>query len=91
MAFATANVRRSVFGDMNITAGDWTASEGDAAGTIGVEGGRVYMANFTSQDSSGNIQIAPCRVSVSTSGNVTTVTVYHQETVTTGRFLIIHK
>jgi hypothetical protein len=91
MAFATANVQRSVFGDLNVTYGDWTGAEGDAAGTIGVEGGRVYQALFTSQDSSGAIQIAPCRVSVSTTGQVTTVTVYNQETVTTGRFLIIHK
>ena len=91
MAFAKTNVQTSVFGDLKVTYGDWTGAIGDAAGTIGVEGGRVYLALFTSQDSSGEIQIAPCRVSVSTSGSVTTVTVYNQETVTTGRFLIIHK
>lgn len=91
MAFATSNVNRSVFGDLKVTYGEWTASEGDAAGTIGVEGGQVYLANFISQDSSGNIQIAPCRVSVSGTSGVVTITVYHQETVTTGRFLIVHK
>ena len=90
MAFATANVQRSVFGDLKVTYGDWTGAVGDAAGTIGVEGGRVYLAHFTSQDSSGEIQPA-VRVSVSTTDAVTTVTVYNQETVTTGRFLIVHK
>lgn len=89
MAFATANVRKSAFGDLKVTAGDWTVSAGDAAGTIGVEGGRVYLAEFSVQDTDtptgGKVNISP-----STTGNVTTVTVYHNETVTTGRFLIIH-
>jgi hypothetical protein len=46
MAFATSNVRRSVFGDLKVTAGDWTGSAGDANGTIAVEGGRVYLSEF---------------------------------------------
>ena len=89
MAFATANVRTTVFGNLKVTYGDFTASVGDAAGTIGVSGGRVYLAEFNEQLSSGAVQRS-VPVSVSTSGNVTTVTVYHQSEVTAGRFLIIH-
>lgn len=90
MAFATSNVRRSVFGDLNITLGDWTGSAGDAVGTIGVEGGRVYMAHFTIQDTDSPTG-GYIPTSVSTSGAVTTVSAYYHEDVTTGRFLIIHK
>ena len=86
---ATANVKRSVFGDRNITAGDWTHTAGGAAQTIGVEGGRVYLAQFSIQDTDSPTE-GYVPISVSTTGNITTVTFYPSETVTTGRFLIIH-
>lgn len=89
MAFTTSNVRTSVFGNLRVTCGDWTGTVGDAAGTIGVAGGRVYLSEVTAQDSGQPYQIE-IPVSVSTSGSVSTVTVYNQNTVTTGRFLIIH-
>jgi hypothetical protein len=91
MSFATSNVQKSVFGDLKVTYGDWSGSAADTAGTFGVSGGRVYAAHFTSQDSSGVFIPAPVKVSVSTSGEVTTLTVYNTADVTTGRFLIIHK
>ena len=90
MAFATANVQTSVFGNMKVTAGDWTGTAGDAAGTVGVGGGRVYLAEFTAQGSD-TPYLIEVPVSVSTTGNVSTVTVYNLQTVTQGRFLIIHK
>jgi len=86
---ATANVKRSVFGDMRVTAGDWTHTVGAAAQSIGVEGGRVYSAHFSIQDTD-TPTTSSVPVSVSTTGNVTTVTFYPTETVTTGRFIIIH-
>lgn len=89
MAFATQNVRSSAFGNLNVTAGDWTGSAGDATGTIGVEGGRVYLAEFSMQGT-GESPVQKAAVSVSTSGRVTTVSIYNHETVTTGRFIIIH-
>lgn len=89
MAFATANVQTTTIGNLRATYGDWSGAAGDTAGTIGVEGGRVYLCNFSSQDSSGPSQgFYP--FSPSTSGTVTTVSVYYHDTVTTGRFLIIH-
>lgn len=90
MAFATANVQRTAFGNLWATYGTWSAAVGDAAGTIAVEGGRVWSANFSSQDSSGVELMRPLQVSVSTSGNVSTVTCYTLGDVTSGRFIIIH-
>lgn len=90
MAFATSNVNKTVFGNLKVTYGDWSGSVADTAGSIGVEGGRVYLANFSSQDSSGAQIMWPVKVSGSTSGATTTVTVYNTAAVTAGRFIIIH-
>lgn len=89
MAFATSNVRRTYFGNLNVTYGDWTGAIGDTPGTIGVGGGRVYLAEFTSESTLQPFQIE-VPVSVSTSGSVSTVTVYNLNTVTAGQFIIIH-
>lgn len=89
MAFSTSNVQRTAFGNLKVTYGDWSGSVGDADGSIGVAGGRVYLHEFNIQDSSGP-QMAKVPTSVSTSGTVTTITVYNRQAVTTGRFLIIH-
>lgn len=90
MAFATTNVQSSKFGNLKVTYGDWSGAVADTAGSIGVEGGRVYSANFSSQDSSGAQIMWPVKISTSTSGAVTTITVYATADVTQGRFLIIH-
>ena len=89
MAFAAANVNSTVFGNLRVTYGDWSSSVGDASGTVTVQGGRVYQALFTNQDTeSPTYTPIPCSVSVSS--GLATVTVYPQDTVTAGRFLIIH-
>lgn len=91
MAFATSNIRRSAFGDLKITAGDWTGSAGDANGTFSVEGGRVYLARFDSQDSSnGPEQEVPVFISSNAGTGVITLSIGNRSAVTTGRFLIIH-
>jgi hypothetical protein len=90
MAFATTNVRRSAFGDLKVTAGDWTGSQGDDNGTVTVEGGRVYLHEFVSQDTNnGPDQWIPTFVS-STGTATITVSVPNRQTVAKGRFLIIH-
>ena len=90
MAFATSNVRRSAFGDLKVTAGDWSGSAGDANGTITVEGGRVYLSEFNSQDTNnGPTQFIETFVS-STGTNTITVSIANRNTVVTGRFIIIH-
>ena len=82
----TANIG----GGLQMTYGDWTFTANAAADSIVVKGGRVYLAQFTSQDDPGPYDVV-VRSSVSTSGSVTTVTVFAHEEVTTGRFMIIHK
>lgn len=90
MAFATANVRKAAFGDLKVTAGDWTGSAGDANGTLVVEGGRVYLASFNSQDSNnGPDQVIEAFVS-STGTSTLTLSVPNRQTVATGRFIVIH-
>lgn len=90
MAFATANVRRAAFGDLKVTAGDWTGSAGDVNGTFNVEGGRVYLARFDSQDSSnGPEQEVPVFISTNPGVGVITLSIANRSTVTTGRFIII--
>lgn len=88
MAFVTANVKSNYFGSLNVTTGDWSGSIGDAAGTISVKGGRVYLANFVSQDST-TPQAVEFQISNSQSNAICTLTVNNIETVTNGRFIII--
>ena len=89
MAFATSNIRK-MDGNFHVTVGTWSASVGDAAGTFAVQGGWV-VPMFFSRDSSGALQSVPLRYSLSTSGNTTTITVYHIEDVTSGDFIIFHR
>lgn len=91
MAFATANVRRGVCGDLKITAGDWTGTVGDASGSITVEGGRVYQAEFNTNDTSSPYQRVPVVWSPPTgTTTTTTVNVHNRETVSVGTFIIVH-
>ena len=90
MAFATSNLRKSVFGDLKVTVGDWTGAAGDADGNLTVEGGRVYLCRFSDQDSTGSpVQVVPFYVS-STATNTITLGISNRSAVTTGRFIIIH-
>lgn len=88
MAFATTNVKKSVFGNMKVLVGNWSGAVGDAPGTIQVEGGQVYLANFQPQLSSG-AQMLETFSSPSGTAGVVTLTVYNQAAVTSGTFIII--
>jgi len=92
MAFATANVRRGAFGDLKVTAGDWTETAlGQANATFTVEGGRVYFARFDSQDSSnGPEQEIPVFISTNAGTGTITLSIANRQIVATGRFIIIH-
>lgn len=90
MAFATSNVRKSAFGDLKVTAGDWTGSVGDANGTLAVEGGRVYLSEFTSQDSSNGPGQEISSFISTTGSNTITLSIANRQTVAAGRFIIIH-
>lgn len=91
MAFATANVRKAAFGDLKVTAGDWSeTAAGQANVTFNVEGGRVYLVKFDSQDSSnGPEQEVPVFISSNPGAGVITLSIANRSIVATGRFIII--
>lgn len=91
MAFTTANVRKGAFGDLKVTAGDWSeTAAGQANATFIVEGGRVYFARFDSQDSSnGPDQETPVFISANAGTGTITLSIANRQIVTTGRFIII--
>lgn len=89
MAFAATNIQKNVFGSLKVTTGDWTGSVGDTPGSVTVEGGRVYLANFSIQDTD-SPTTTPAPFSTSGTSGTQTISVYYHEAVTTGRFLIIH-
>lgn len=90
MAFSTSNVQSTVFGNLHVTYGQWSGAVGDAAGTITVSGGQVWLCEFVSQDSSGQYMLpTPVKYSVSGTAGVLTVTIYNTAATTAGRFLII--
>ncbi len=76
-------------GGVRLVYGDWTGSAGDAAGSLQIGGPKPMMVIFQKFDPIDNTyQIIP-RVESSTSGQITTITVENQDTVTTGSFVII--
>ena len=72
------------------TVADWTFTQSAAADTIVLQGGRLWGAIISSQDTTGAIQMWTPRVSVSVSGATMTVTIYAQEGVTNGRAVFFH-
>lgn len=87
MAFTTSNVSVSVFGNMKVQVGQWTASAADAAGTIKFDGGQVWLASFEDQGTgAGPTEEVPYSTS---GGGPITLTVYPHNPVTTGRYIII--
>lgn len=91
MAFTTSNVRKAVFGDLRVTAGDWAeTAAGQANVTFTVEGGRVYFARFDSQDSTnGPDQEVPVFISSNAGTGTITLSIANRQIVATGRFIII--
>ena len=85
MALALSQDKVTVSGDAFIYSGKWTASVGNAAGTVTL-GRAARAAEFYDNVTSGPKQQ---RVSVSGLGS-TTLTVYHQADVTDGRFVITY-
>lgn len=92
MAFTTSNVRRGTSGDLKITAGDWAETlAGQANVTFTVEGGRVYLVRFDSQDSgNGPEQEVPVFISANAGTGTITLSIANRNVVATGRFIIIH-
>ena len=90
MAFATSNIKSaSIGGALKLTTGDWTGAAADAAGTMTVAAGKVYLTQFLPNISSGSYQPAVATSPSGTAG-IVTVTVYNSALVTAGTFSIIH-
>lgn len=91
MAFTTSNVRKGAFGDLKVTAGDWAeTAAGQANATFTVEGGRVYLVKFDSQDSSnGPEQEVPVFISTNAGTGTIVLSIANRSVVATGRFIII--
>lgn len=89
MAFATSNVRScSLGGNLRLTVGDWSGVQADAAGTMTLSAGKVYSADFMTNNTSGP-QTIEVNVSPSGTAGIVTLTVYNGGTVTAGTFAVI--
>lgn len=86
MAFATSNVMAENSGSTTIVRGTWTAAVGDAAGTMTINGaalGAEFRSNLTTGAQQPHIHVSGLGSS--------TLTIYHQATVTDGRFWVKFK
>lgn len=88
---AQTNVKRvNLGGGLRLTVGSFTATQIAGTDSIVVEGPEPYVVLMQSQDTSGALMMHTPRFSSSVSGGLTTVTIYLQEGVTTGKFAILH-
>ncbi len=84
----SATVQGRKIGNIVITFGTFTHAIGAAAFTV-VVAGRVFGALFQNLDSGGEHDVeVPYSVSQNTTTGVSTITVYCNAAVTTGRFMI---
>lgn len=90
MAFADSLKRTESLGSSWLTTGKWTGTVGDAAGTITVPGQQVLSAQFDTNLSSGG-PTGPVAWSYTASNGISTVSVYHHQTVTDGRYAIVSR
>ncbi len=75
-------------GPVKLTYGQFTATAGDAAGTVTVAGGRIIGYQFLDNATSGPVDVK-VHASNSSSSGIITVTVYTQATVADGDFWIM--
>ena len=86
----SATIQGRKIGNIVITFGTFTHATGAAAFTVKVAG-RVFGAMFQNLDSSGEHDVeVPYSVSQDTITGVSTITVYCNAAVTTGRLLVFH-
>lgn len=86
MAFATSNVVARNYGSTRGVTGNWSCSSGDAPGTLDIGSAGVISFDFDPASTT-SPQEKPL-VTASTTGSITTLTVYHHKTVTNGKFKI---
>lgn len=92
MAFATSQVGFGNSGDMNVLRGKFTASVGDADGTITVGGALIGDARFWDGSKTTPSQSEfPFTMSTNTTTGITTFTVNVSRGATNGRFIIRYR
>lgn len=92
MAFATSNLSRGSAGDSWVLRGKFTASKGDADGTVTVGGALVHRADFWDTSISTPSQSRfPVKVSTNTTTGISTITVNCSSGATDGRFEIVYR
>lgn len=85
MAFA--NVKKIPFGGgISLLVADFTATAGAAAQTLAVEACRVLMAQVNPQVTGDPVDARGDLYSVSTTGGITTITVYTNAGISAGTF-----
>lgn len=87
---ALTNIQSTTLGNLKVTYGEWTHTESAASETIGLSGGRCWLAVIASRDTTGALDFDLVRCSESVTGSVVTVTFYPKEGVTTGRVFFVH-
>lgn len=92
MAFATTNVKLESNGSLWQFVGEFTASVGDADGTVTVGGARVYQALFYDQsDTTPTTQPLPVKITEASTGKTSTITINVANGVSRGRFLVVFR
>lgn len=92
MAFATSNVKLESMGSLWVLVGDFTASVGDADGTVAVSGARVYDAKFfDGNDTTPTTIPLSVKVSTNSTSGLSTVTINVSAGASAGRFMIVYR
>lgn len=86
MAFATSNLVVRNGGSTRIVTGNWSCSAGDTPGTLQIGAGGIVDAQFDPNTTTSPSEIP--MVSASSASGLTTLTVYHHQTVSNGRFRV---
>jgi len=89
MAFAATNINRTPLGNgHSVITGQWTGATGDAEGTLTVQAGKIYQAQFWS-NASGAWVLAPISFAAGSATGTQTVTVENVAAVTDGYFSLL--
>lgn len=87
MAFATSNLMRSNCGANDAVSGNWSCTAGDTPGTFVIGSGNVVQYDFDPALTTGPSE-KPL-VTASVASGQTTLTIYHHQTVTNGKFRVV--
>ena len=89
MAFSsTPQTRVPLGGSLKLYIGTWSGAVGDSAGTITLQGAKLFGGAVITQDANGYWTYTPFKGVDSTTGTIT-ITVYNNADVTEGRYFFL--